>query len=208
MDVQFYGANCIVFSNKELRLVVDDNLAQLGAKSVTKPDDVVLFTGPHDEKPVARMLIDIPGEYEIGNVSIQGIPARAHMDEAGTLHGTMYKLTVGELVYLVTGHIYPELSDEQLEAIGMVDVMFTPVGGNGFTLDPVGAQKVIRAVEPKVVVPTHYEDTKLQFEVPQQPLENAIKEMSLEPKERVEKLRLKAADLSDITQLIVLEKVA
>ena len=49
----------------------------------------------------------------------------------------------------------------------MVDVMFVPVGGNGYTLDGVGALKLIKKVEPKLVVPTHYDDAMLQFPMPQ-----------------------------------------
>ena len=45
MELQFYGANCVVMTYKGVRLVFDDNLAQLGGKSVSRPGDVVLFTG-------------------------------------------------------------------------------------------------------------------------------------------------------------------
>jgi L-ascorbate metabolism protein UlaG (beta-lactamase superfamily) len=106
----------------------------------------------------------------------------------------------------VTGHIYPDLDDKQLEAIGIVDVMVVPVGGNGYTVDPVGALKLIKEIEPKLVVPSHYADKALKFEVPQQELGNALKELAMEPKETVAKLRLKPGELSDVTQLIVLEK--
>ncbi len=37
MDLQFYGANCLSVSHKGTRLVIDDNLDQLGAKGVTRP---------------------------------------------------------------------------------------------------------------------------------------------------------------------------
>jgi hypothetical protein len=33
------------------------------------------------------------------------------------------------------GHIYPELSEDQLEQIGMVDILVVPVGNSGYTLD-------------------------------------------------------------------------
>ena len=42
MDLQFYGANCLSVSHKGTRLVIDDNLDQLGAKGVTQADDVAL----------------------------------------------------------------------------------------------------------------------------------------------------------------------
>jgi L-ascorbate metabolism protein UlaG (beta-lactamase superfamily) len=207
MDIQFHGANCVSFGSKQARVVVDDNLAELGAKSVTKPGDIVLATG--EAKVVttgAKIVIDQPGEYEVAGVSVYGIAARAHMDEDGKKTATMYKLLIDDLRVLVVGHVYPNLTDSQLERIGMVDVMILPVGGNGYTLDGVGALKLVKEVEPKLVIPTHFEDQTLNYPMPQQPLEQALKALSMEAKETVTKLKLKPADLAETTQLIVLDR--
>jgi len=207
MDIQFYGANCLVLATKNARILIDDNLADLGGKSPAKAGDIVLFTGAHGEAAqAARIVIDHPGEFEVAGVSINGIAARSHMDEEGKRSATMYKLLIDDVRVLVTGHIYPELSDDQLEAIGMVDVMLVPVGGNGYTLDGVGALKVVKEVEPKVVVPTHYDAKGLQFPVPQQPLEEGLKALAMEPKETTSKLKVKSGELGDVTQLVVLEQ--
>lgn len=206
MDIQFYGANCITVSHKGSRIVIDDNLADLGGKSILKPDDVALYTGPHGSAGIARLTFDSPGEYEVSDVSVMGIPARAHIDEPNTHNATIFKLIIGDTTVLITGHIYPELSDRQMEEIGMVDIMLVPVGGNGYTVDPVGALKLLKAVEPKIVIPTHYADKDLNYTVPQQELSNALKELAMEPKETLAKLRHKPAEATDVTQLIILEK--
>lgn len=207
MDIQFYGANCLVFSAKGVRVVVDDNLADLGGKSVTKPGDIVLFTGPHGTPQVETQLtVDGPGEYEVSDVSIYGIAARGHMDESGVQTVTMYKIHTKELSIFIPGHIYPDLSDDQLETIGMIDVMAIPVGGSGYTLDPVGALKIIKKIEPKLIIPTHYDAKGLNYPVAQQDLAHVLHEMSMEPKETVQKLRLKSSELPDLTQLIILEQ--
>jgi L-ascorbate metabolism protein UlaG (beta-lactamase superfamily) len=187
MDLQFYGANCLSLTHKGTRIVIDDNLADLGAKSITKADDG-------------------PGEYEVADISVIGIAAQAHIDGPKTTNATIFKLVVGDLTVLVTGHIYPELNDAQLEKIGIVDVLIMPVGGNGYTVDPVGGLKLIKAIEPKAVIPTHYADKALNFTVPQQDLANALKELGMEPSETVSKLKVKPSELSDVAQLIVLEK--
>ena len=205
MELQFFGANCVSVIYKGARIIVDDNLADLGGKNIVKPTDVALFTGPHGASDIARLSFDSPGEYEVSDISVIGIPARAHIDASG-LNATMFKLVVGEQSVLITGHVYPDLSEQQLEAIGLVDVLVVPVGGNGYTTDPVGALKLIKKIEPKLVVPTHYNDKALKFPVPQQDLANALKELAMEPKETVAKLRYKHAELSDVTQLIILEK--
>lgn len=206
MDLQFHGANCVSLVHRGTRLVIDDNLAELGAKGVIKTNDVALFTGPHGEVEAARLTFDGPGEYEVADTSIIGVAARAHIDEPDQMNATMFKLIVGEQSVLFTGHIYPELNDSQLEAIGIIDLLVVPVGGNGYTVDPVGALRLIKAIEPKLVVPTHYSDKALKYPVPQMDLAQALRELAMEPKETVSKLKLKPAELTDVTQLIILEK--
>jgi L-ascorbate metabolism protein UlaG (beta-lactamase superfamily) len=207
MDIQFYGANCLVLSGKLGRIVVDDTLAELGGKSVAKEGDICLFTtGPHKAADKVKISIGMPGEYEVNNISIFGLQVRSHVDEADQKTGVMYKITWGETKVLVAGHAYPKLSDDELEALGIVDVMFVPVGGHGYTMDGTGALQLIKQIEPKVVVPTHYADSGLKYEVPQASLEEALKELSMEPKETVKKLQFKPAEATDNTQLVVLEK--
>src|SRR5579883_831298 len=120
MDLQFHGANCVSLSGKKIRLVIDDNLAELGSKTVAKNDDVLLFTGLHGLPAVRpKLVIDGPGEYEVGGLSIVGIAARSHLDADGApLAVTIYKIMSDDATYVVTGHVYPALSEEQLEAIG------------------------------------------------------------------------------------------
>lgn len=207
MDIQFYGANCLVLTLKGVRVVIDDNLADLGGKSVVKAGDIVLYTGAHSVPAVeTKLIVDGPGEYEVSDVSIYGIAAQSHIDEPGQHSATMYKILTKELSAFVPGHIAGDLSDEQLERIGMVDVMAVPVGGNGYTLDPVGALKVIKKIEPKLVIPTHYAIKGINYPVPQQELSMALHELGMEPKETTGKLKVKESDLTDVTQLVVLEK--
>jgi len=207
MELLFHGANCITITTKNARLTIDDNLADLGGKSVQKAGDIVLFTAAHaDPTQETRVLIDQPGEYEVAGVSVYGIPARAHIDEVGSTTATMYKLLIDDLKILVTGHIYPELSEQQLEAIGMVDIMLVPVGGNGYTLDGVGALSLIKKVEPKLVIPTHYDAKGLNFAVPQATLEDALKALAMEVTETVPRFKPKVTDLGDSTRLLVVEQ--
>lgn len=209
MEIKFFGANAIRINTKKANIVIDDNLASIGQKSITKNGDIAVFTGPHGESSAdvkEKIVIDKPGEYEVSDISIQGIAVQAHIDESGSKNATMFKIMEDDIKVVVTGHIYPDLSDEQLEEIGMVDVLILPVGGNGYTLDGIGALKVIRKIEPKIVIPTHYADSSIQYPVTQQPLAEALKSLAMEPKETVSKFKVKPVELTDTTQLIVLEK--
>lgn len=208
MDIQFHGANCISIVTKQAKLIIDDTLESFGGLSLSKPGDILLFTTVHPETPPGvKLMVDQPGEYEVSGISIYGIAARAHLEEKGKT-ATMYKILVNEVSILVVGHIYPELNDSQLEAIGMIDIMFIPVGGNGYTLDPIGALKIIKKVEPKLVIPTNYESKKLNFPVPQQPLDQVLQTLPMEPKEVVAKYKPKSENFTEgAINLIVLEEV-
>ena len=206
MEIQFYGGNCIRITTKKAAVVVDDNLVALGAKSVAKPDDIVLSTGRFTDTPEAKLAVDGPGEYEVSGVSVVGVPARSHMDEEGATSATMYKVDAEDIRVAVVGHVHPDLTADELEALGTVDVLVVPVGGSGYTLDGIGALKVVKAIEPKVVIPTHYADKALSYEVPQQSLDEALKGLGMEPAEKVPKLKLKPSDLPEVMQLIVLER--
>jgi L-ascorbate metabolism protein UlaG (beta-lactamase superfamily) len=207
VELQYYGANCLRLSAKKAQIVIDDNLAKLGLKSVTKPADISLRTNKmFPEHPDTAFSAEMPGEYEIAGVVIHGIAARAHMDEEGKKSAVIYTVQADDTKLAIIGHIYPELTEDQLEAIGMVDVAVVPVGGNGYTLDGAGALKVIKQIEPKVVIPTHFNDRAIRYEVPQAELADAIKNLGMEIAETVGKYKIKPAELSDTAKLVVLER--
>lgn len=207
MEIQYYGANCVKINTKKASLVVDDNIKSLGGSDITKPGDIVAYTNVIGTPKDAKFIAVRPGDYEIADIALTGVAARAHMDEEGKSTATMYRVVVDDIRIAVVGHIFPKLTEAQLEALGVIDVLIIPVGGHGYTLDPVGALTVIKEIDPKIVIPTHYADTKLNYEVPALSLEDALKELGMEPKETTSKLKIKASDLlNDQPQLIVLER--
>jgi L-ascorbate metabolism protein UlaG (beta-lactamase superfamily) len=134
------------------------------------------------------------------------VAARAHIDEPDQKTATIFKIVGEDIRLVVLGHVYPELSNAQLEALGTVDILIVPVGGNGYTLDSVGALTLIKEIEPKIIIPTHYADKSLDYPVPQQSLEEAVRGLAMEAHEAVPKLKVKSGELSDVTQLIILEQ--
>ena len=207
MELTFYGANCVRLAAKKAQIVIDDNLSKLGLKSVTKPTDISLRTNKSLPEPKDSFFrAEMPGEYEIAGVVIHGIAARGHMDEEGKMSSVIYTIEADDTKVAVLGHIYPSLSEDQLESIGLVDVVITPVGGNGYTLDGAGALSVIKQIEPKLVIPTHFADKAIKYEVPQAELADALKNLGMEVSETTAKYKIKPAELSDTTRLVVLER--
>ena len=98
-----------------------------------------------------------PGEYEVGDFSIKGIAAQRHIDSTETnKRSVIYKVEVGDIHIAVLGNIAPAITDNQLEDLGVIDILIIPVGGSGYTLDATSAVNIIRQIEPKIVVPVHY----------------------------------------------------
>lgn len=205
MEIQFYGANCVRIGNKKVTVLVDDNLTNYGLKSVASADDIAIFTLDKGSKNPHRFLIEGPGEYEISEVSVSGIPARAHLDESG-LRATMYSLQMQGFSIGILGHIHPDLSDDQLEMLGILDVLIVPVGGSGFTLDATGAANLVKKIEPKIVIPTHYADSGLSFEVPQADVTAFLTEIGASEPERLDVLKLKESEFGEKTRVVVLER--
>jgi L-ascorbate metabolism protein UlaG (beta-lactamase superfamily) len=206
MDLTYHGGNCIKFSSKTVSIVVDDNLLELGLKSATVDGDSTLQTTDNIKVKPGRISITMPGEYEIGNVSVQGVAARGAMDEEGKTTATIYKITADDLTYVVLGHVYADITDDEIEDLGQVDVLIVPIGGNGYTLDGLGALKIVKKIEPKIVIPTHYADSAIKYEVEQTELNDAIKNLDMEIAEKTSKLRVKPTDLSENVKLYVIER--
>lgn len=195
-------------TTKKASLVVDDNLDKLGLKSITKPTDISLKTFAAGPNHNSHFVADSAGEYEISGVIIHGISARAHMDKEDIKSSIIYRIEADDTRIVVIGHIFPDLSEEQLEQIGSVDVAVIPVGNSGYTLDGHGALSVIKKIEPKIVIPTHYSENAINYEVPQIELSASLKDMGMEISETVDKYKIRPGELADSTKLVVLTRQA
>lgn len=192
-DIEFKGANTVVISTKKSTLVVDPKLSLVGLKDASVKDAVELATEARFalNSDLAKLVIESPGEYGVGEFDIKGIAAQRHLDsEAEPLTSTMYRVEVNDTRIAIVGNIYEKLSEQQLEEIGLIDILIIPVGGNGYTLDATGAANVTRKIDPKIVIPVHYADSGLRYEVPQDSLDNFVKELGA-PIEETPKFKLK-----------------
>ncbi len=208
-DIEYKGGNSVVVATKKTQVVIDPKLSINGLKDLAVKDAVELATEARfalSDKE-ARLVIEGPGEYEIGDVAIRGIRATRHIDtSADEPICTMYRLEIGDLRIAVIGNITPKLSEEQLEGIGVVDIAIVPVGGNGYTLDGVDAVTVVRQIDPRVVIPVHYADSGVKYEVAQDDVELFEKELAAPVEDAGTKYKVKAA--SALPQVLTVVKVS
>lgn len=194
-DIEYKGGNGIIIATKKTTVLIDPKLSVVGLKDLSAKDAVEIATKERfaTNSKDARLLIEGPGEYEISDFSIRGIPAVRHLDTATSAPlSTIYRFEVGDVRIAVIGNIEGNLSDDQLEAIGIIDILILPVGGSGYTLDATAAAVLVRHIDPKVVIPIHYADPAVKYEVPQDSLDTFVKELGA-PVETVSKLKVKAA---------------
>jgi L-ascorbate metabolism protein UlaG (beta-lactamase superfamily) len=134
-----------------------------GLKLPNLSADIALVTHDHKDHNNVKdvkgtpFIIDGPGEYEVKEVFIQGIPA-FHDDKEGKEKGqnTIYLIEAEGIRFCHLGDLGQKLlTDEQLEKIDGVDVLMIPVGGE-YTIDFAAAQKIIGQIDPKIIIPMHF----------------------------------------------------
>lgn len=205
MDITYLGAGAVKLSGKQLNVVVDPYDESTGLGKLKATADVTVVTSPDVKGPKLGMVVDGPGEYEVKGSLITGTQAKLHVDGPDDKQrATIYTIELDDVDVAVTGNIAAELSDAQVEAIGNVDVLVVPVGGHGLTLDATGAAQMVSRLEPKFVIPVHYDDGKTKYAMPQDDLKKFLDEMGASP-EPIGKLKLNAKELPEETTVVVLE---
>lgn len=204
-DIEYKGGNGVVISTKKLNAVIDPKLSLVGLKDLPVKDALEIATearfasGSKD----TQLAIEGPGDYELGPFSVKGIAAIRHLDtSADEKIATIYRIEVGDTRIALIGNISSKLDEDQLEALGLVDILILPIGGGGYTLDATSAAGLVRQIDPKVIIPTHYADDGLQYEVPQDTLETFVKEIGA-PVEITSKYKVKAAAVLPVVLTIV-----
>ena len=180
-DIEYKGGNGIVISTKKATAIIDPKLSVVGLKDASTKEAVEIATEPRFavNGSNARIAIEGPGEYEVGEFSIRGVRATRHIDtEADEPISTMYRIEIADVRIGIIGNIADKLSEDQLEELGVLDILVLPVGGGGYTLDATAATTIVRQIDPRVVIPIHYADDTLKYEVPQDTLETFAAELA------------------------------
>jgi L-ascorbate metabolism protein UlaG (beta-lactamase superfamily) len=182
MNIEWLGQSAFRLATNDSTVVVDPlgDVAGLAARGGLKLEyppiegvraDLVLITHEHadhngDDRiegdPVVLRSTAGRLSSPIGEVLAV---ASEHDDEAGTRRGPN-TIFVFELDGIRVAHFgdfgQRALRDEQAEAIGAVDLVFVPVGGD-VTLDAAQAAAVVERLHPRWIVPMHYRTHRVDF---------------------------------------------
>jgi L-ascorbate metabolism protein UlaG (beta-lactamase superfamily) len=221
MQIIWHGHSCfeIITSpakNSQLKIVIDPFNEEIGLRVPKLAADILLVSHNHQDhnniKAVGPatassppFLISGPGEYEIKNIFIEGIHSW-HDASGGKERGenTIYTLESEGLKICHLGDLgQKELTEEQLEKIGEIDVLMIPIGGT-YTISAKEATKIISQIEPKISIPMHYQIPKLKLKL--DGLDKFLKVVGVRSITPETKLSIKKKDLSpEEARIIVLK---
>jgi len=170
MKVKWLGHSAFLITSEEGVKIITDPFEPgtfgVNYGKIEEAADIVVVSHEHPDHnyvkgvPGSPQVIRGAGGHQAKGIEFTGI-ASYHDDSGGSQRGPniIFCFTVDGVRLCHLGDLGHQLSDKQLAAIGEVDVLLTPMAGN-FTLDPAGAHRVADQVQPRVVIPMHYQTDK------------------------------------------------
>ncbi len=215
MEISYLGHSSFKIKTKDATLVTDPfDPKEVGIKyPITDADVVTISHGHSDHNYLERIrgyrkVITEPGEYELANISIIGLPS-FHDAKNGEERGRniIYVFEIEEMRIAHLGDLGQKLSDKMLEEIGEIDILMIS-SGHPMSLPAKDAVEIVRAIEPEIILPMHYKregqnaPTLSNLET----VDAFLKEAAL-PVERIPKLSVKISDLSEEEQKVILLEI-
>ncbi len=196
MVINWYGEGCFKVQIGDFTLVSDPFDSKLGLNPARGKFDVLLKTisawpAPETEKEEGAVLIG-PGEYEIKGFEIHGFPLVKESSE--NFFKTIYMVKTEDANLCFLGHIADYPDEDALGELKSVDILFVPAGGKPF-INPELAAKLIKQINPKIVIPTFFKVPGLKRQASD--TKEFVDELGLKM-DAEEKLTIKKKDLSEI----------
>ncbi len=212
MEISWLGYSSFKIKGSRATVITDPFPPELGSPGKQTATIVTVSHNHPTHAYVAGIegsprVISGPGEYEIGGVFISGFPTY-HDTQQGKVRGrnTVYAIEIDEVTVCHLGDLGHPLSSGQLADIGTIDILLLPVGGKT-TIDAAAAAQLVRQMEPKIVVPMHYQIGKFGAEL--EPVDRFLKEMGVREVTPHPKIVHTKANLPPLgTQVVVLEPQA
>ncbi len=208
MIVKWLGHSCFLLKSENgLTLLLDPfHENDVGYAMPIIESDIVIISHDHmdhnniDAAGSNPDVIFDPGYYISMGMDITGIKSY-HDAKRGKLRGenTIFCFELEGIRVCHLGDLGHTLTPSQVKAIGPVDLLFLPVGGR-YTIDAVGANKVMKQLHPVVTIPMHYRTGALGFEL--EPVDDFLK--GREPVKPQENLQLAKEDLSGEGKVVLL----
>jgi L-ascorbate metabolism protein UlaG (beta-lactamase superfamily) len=208
MEITWYGHACFRLKSRDAIVVTDPYDKSLGLSLPSLKADIVTISHntPHHNYTAAVKsdfkLINTPGEYEIGGVFVTGIHMTPPKSAKTTSQNNVFVIYIEDLAVCHLGDLGHVPTQKQVEEMGDIDVLLAPVGGLS-ALKASEAAEVISLIEPRIVIPMHYQLPQLTLKL--DPVSKFLQEMGLTKADTLDTLKLLKTNLPEETQVILLE---
>lgn len=206
-EIEYKGANGIVISAKNSSLVINPKLSDYGLKNIPTKNQIELVTEKKYslDDSQAKLNINYPGSYEISNFSINGFAERlSSQTKEDVPEGVIYSVETSGVRIGILGNVSRDLSDDQLEKLGVLDILVLPVGG-GDTLGASSASMIVRRSDARVIIPVHFANQDINYPTEQSELSLFVKELGFET-DKLSKYKVRSA--SDIPEEPIIIELA
>lgn len=217
MQITYHGQSCFKIKGKLGTVVTDPfddeavgiSMPRLAADIVTvshqHPDHNATNKVKGGDKRDEAFIVDFPGEYEVGGISVFGTKSfHDQVDGVEKGKNIIFKVLIDGLAVCHLGDLNHQLSEEQLNAIGSVDILFLPVGGPA-SLMAEESMKVAQAINPSIFIPMHFAGPGYPADTRLQSLDNFLQLYGVSP-EPVEKLNVERDNLPEEMQLVLINR--
>src|SRR6185295_13244265 len=194
MQIQYFGLSSFKITTKEATIITDPFHKDSGLTPPRGAADILILADKHSKlysavSGISGEHFDVtdPGEYDIKGVTVTGVPLKQEEK-----YVTIFLIESEDIRILNLTHIKEfNLKEDEVEALGDIDILILPVGGNT-VMSASTASKAVNEVEPKIVIPSHYKMKELILDLDS--LDKFVKEMGGK-KEEMEKLTIKKKEL-------------
>ena len=202
MVINWYGEGCFKVQIGDFTLVSDPFDSKLGLNPARGKFDVLLKTisawPPAEDAASAEASADKgavligPGEYEVKGFDIHGVSLAKESSE--NFFKTIYLVKTEDANLCFLGHIADYPDEDALGELKSIDILFVPAGGKPF-ISPEIAAKLIKQINPKIVIPTFFKVPGLKRQAAD--TKDFVGELGLKI-DVEEKLTVKKKDLAEI----------
>lgn len=172
MKIKWWGHACFAITAQNGKVLLTDPYPpSIGYLPIADSVDIVTISHDHfDHNAVDGLrgeakIIKEAGRHLVDGFEITGIES-LHDDAGGSKRGKnlIFSIMVDGLRIVHLGDQGITLTPGQLEQIGQADIVMIPVGGT-YTVDAAQACQIVQQLNPKVVLPMHYQTEALTFNI-------------------------------------------
>ena len=146
-------------------------------------------------------VISGPGEYEAKKVFVKGFQSVSEYKEQKRIN-TIYSIMLEGINLVFLGALsLKKLNNDTKEALGDIDILFTPIGGSG-VLAASDARALSVELEPKIIIPMHYGE--IENSGKNKALEEFLKEDGAENGKSIDKFTIKKKELEGKEEEVVI----